>query len=390
MKAMNEIDPKLERKFTLMKSVPTRRPENIQKGRATFLNQAQEYARGVTPIKNRRHKVWMHALRPTFMTLRKEHSLMFGVLTTLLVIVVLVLGGGGTTVAAAQSSQPDQPLYALKLWSEDLRLRYAADPQAELQLGLEFTARRAEEIRNMVQGGSVPPESVQVRYQNEVVQVVRIAVNFPDGQALQALEQVKSRLQTQQQALLQVQANGSPQAEASLLRTREMLRERLQWVEAGLKDPVQLRDQLRQQDQLREHDRLMTSTPPGLATQAGQPGAGGRNPWTTGTPTPGSSYGPGGGNPWITGTPTPGSGYGPGPGPDPTRTCTPGSGIGPGPQPTQRQKNQPTQAGPQPTQKGPGPNSTQVLSPNPPGPQQTAAGPGLQPTARPGNPGGGH
>lgn len=317
---------------------------------------------------------------------------MFGTLATVVVIVMLVLGGGGTTVAAAQSSYPDQPLYALKLWSEDLRLRFTADPQAELQLALEFTARRADEIRVMVQNGSVPPESVQTRYQSEVEQAIQIAANFPDGQAVQALEQVRSRLQTQQAELLKVRAQGSTQAEASLLRSREMIQERLQWVGEGLKDPVQLRDQLRQRDQLRDRDPLSTSAPAGQATQAGQPATGDGNPWTTGTPTPGSGYGPGpgSGNPWTTGTPTPGSGYGPGPGPDPTRTCTPGSGNGPGPQPTQRPDNQPTQAGPQPTQKGPGPGPTQVPPSDPPGPQPTAAGPGPQPTSRPGNPGGGH
>jgi hypothetical protein len=392
MNPINEIDPELRDKFALLQSVQARKPENAEKGRIAFLQQVQEIAKAVTPLENRRHKGWMHALQQIFMTPRKELSPMFGTLATVVVIVMLVLGGGGTTVAAAQSSYPDQPLYALKLWSEDLRLRFTADPQAELQLALEFTARRADEIRVMVQNGSVPPGSVQTRYQSEVEQAIRIAASFPDGQAVQALEQVRSRLQTQQEALLKVRAQGSTQAEASLLRSREMIQERLQWVEEGLKDPIQLRDQLRQRDQLRDRDPLSTSAPAGQATQAGQPATGNGNPWTTGTPTPGSGYGPGpgSGNPWTTGTPTPGSGYGPGLGPDPTRTCTPGSGDGPGPQPTQRPDNQPTQAGPQPTQKGPGPGPTQVPPSDPPGPQPTTVGPGPQPTSRPGNPGGGH
>ena len=386
MKPINEIDPRLRKKFASLQLVPARKPENAEKGRIAFLQQAQEIAKAVSPLEKRRHKGWMHALQPIFMTPRKEQTPMFGTLATIVVIVMLVLGGGGTTMAAAQSSYPDQPLYALKLWSEDIRLGLAADPQAELQLDLEFTARRAEEIRNMVQGGRVPPESVQTRYRSEVEHAIQIAANFPGGQAIQALEQVRTHLQTQQQALLQVQANGSSQGEASLFRSREMLRVRLQWVEEGLKDPVQLRDQLR------DRDRVSTSTPAGMATQADQPGTGNGNPWTTGTPTPGSGYGPGpgSGNPWTTGTPTPGSGYGPGPGPAPTRTCTPGSGNSPGPQPTQPPDNQPTQAGPQPTQKGPGPKPTQVPPPDPPGPQPTTVGPGPQPTSRPGNPGGGH
>ena len=312
---------------------------------------------------------------------------MLSTLATLLLIVSLVLGGGGATVAAAQSSQPDQPLYGVKVLSEDVRLGLSAGPKSEYQLALEFANRRAGEIQKMLQAGSVPPESVQARYQNQVEQTIQYALNLPDDQAIQALEQIHTRLQNQQQAFLEIQANASPNAKAALIRSRQMLQERLQWVEEGLTDPTQLRDQLRLRDRQQKQGIQSSATPSEQATQE-SPGTGGGNPWTTGTPTPGSGYGPGpgtgdcgnctptadgqGGNPWTTGTPTPGSGYGPGPGPDPTRTCTPGSG--PGPQPTQPRNNQPTQAGPQPTQ----------------GAQPVNPGPGPKPTSAPGGQGGKH
>ncbi len=267
---------------------------------------------------------------------------MISTLATILLIVSFVLGGGGVTVAAAQNSQPDQPLYAVKVLSEDARLGLVTDPQSEYQLALQFADRRAAEIRTMLDAGSLPPQSVQTRYQDQVEQAIQLAINLPNDQAILALQHIQTRLQTQQQALDQVQSNRSTDVGAALLQTRQMLKDRLEWVGAGLIDPLQLRDQLLATSRAMQ-DRQITASPAGQSTRL-SPGTGSGNPWTTGTPTPGSGYGPGNGtgdcatctpignngqagNPWTTGTPTQGSGYGPGPGPDPTRSCTPGTGT---------------------------------------------------------------
>lgn len=417
MEPQNEIDPRLMRKLGLLQISPERNPENEEAGITAFIQEAQKYAEVVTTSGNRRHNQWLYMFQSILMICRKEQSPMFSTLVTIVLIVSLVLGGGGITIAAAQNSQPDQPLYGVKVLSEDIQMGFSTDPQSEYQLALEFTNRRSEEIRTMAQAGNPPPETVQARYQNQVEQAIQFAVNLPDAQAVPALQQVQTRLQAQQQAL----ANGTPQTEATLLKVRQMLQERLQWVAAGVQDPASLREQFGKRDPQRKQDGQGSATPQGPANT--QPAAitktGSGNPQVTGTPTPGSGYGPGkgtatcenctptvNGNPWTTGTPTPGSSYGPGPGLTPTGTHTPGSGYGPGPQPTQagpqptQQQNQPTQAGPQPTQQqnqptqaGPqatqqqnqptqaGPKATQ-------GPQSTSAGPGPQSTAGSGGPGG--
>ncbi len=284
---------------------------------------------------------------------------MINAFATILLILTILLGSGGATVAAAQTSQPDQPFYALKIWSEDVRLSMAADPQSETRLALEFSDRRAAEMTAMFQNGMDPAESVQIRYQSQVERAIQNAVNLPEDLAIQALVQVKTRLQKQQQEWLAVNVKDSPQREASIAQIRQMLQERLHWVEMGMAEPTRLRDQLRLRDQQQNQLHQGTSTPAEHLTQAAT-GAGSGNPWTTGTPTPGSGYGPGNGacdactpalngegqNPWTTGTPTPNSGYGPGPGPTPSLTFAPGSG----PQATPQLKNQSTQVGPQPTQ----------------------------------------
>jgi len=381
MKPEIEFDRRLMGKLDFLQIDPLRNPENAKIGRASFLREAQDFSGAVSLPEKRRHNGWMHALQSIFKVQKKEQSPMISTLATIILIVSFVLGGGGVTVAAAQNSQPDQPLYGVKVMSEDARLGLVADPQSEYQLALQFADRREAEIRTMLDAGNLPPEAVQTRYQDQVEQAIQFAINLPNGQAIQALQQIQTRLQTQQRALDQVQSNRSADVNAVLLRTRQMLQDRLQWVEAGLIDLAQLRDQLHLRDQQRNQDRQNTVSPAGQSTKM-SPGTGGGNPWTTGTPTPGSGYGPGGGtgdcatctpignsqggNPWTTGTPIQGSGYGPGP--DPTRSCTPGSGNGPGSQPAQPQNNQPTQAGPQqknqPDQDGSGPSQKPQSNPS--------------------------
>ena len=386
MKHETEFDPRLMEKLDILQIDPLRNPENAKNGRASFLREAQAFTGAVSLPEKRRHNGWMHALQSIFKVQKKEQSPMISTLATIILIVSFVLGGGGVTVAAAQNSQPDQPLYGVKVLSEDARLGLMADPQSEYQLALQFADRREAEIRTMLDAGTLPPQSVQTRYQDQVEQAIQFAINLPNGQAIQALQQIQTRLQTQQQALDQVQSKRSPEATAVLLRIRQMLQDRLQWVEAGLIDPAQLRDRLQLGVQERKQDRQNTASPAARTTKT-SPGTGSGNPWTTGTPTPGSGYGPGNGtgdcanctstgssqsgNPWTTGTPTQESGYGPGP--DPTGSCTPASGNGPGSQPAQPQNNQPTQAGPQqknqPDQPGSQPDQKPQSNPSGPGKQ---------------------
>jgi hypothetical protein len=344
MISKNDIDPGLELKLSILKDVPPRNAAIVEKARATFLSQANDLARAVSPAQKQRHNMWMHALQSLLPIYRKEHKPMFGTLTTILLVVSMVLGGGGVTLAAAQSSQPDQPLYGVKLWSEDLRLGMADNnPQSEFQLALNFSNRRAAEIRTIALNGVVPPDSVLTRYTGQIEETIRFAAGLPDEQAIQALKQLQATLQTQLQSFLSLQTSSSPGVDECLDQIRQMLRDRLQLVDEGLQNPAELRLRLRQQE------NQNSSTPVNQATNIEKTPAGAGNPWTTGTPTPGSGYGPGKGtpvcenctpanggqnqNPWTDGTPTPGSGYGP----------------GPGPMSTQQLGNQPTQAGPHST-----------------------------------------
>jgi hypothetical protein len=411
MKTNKEIDPRLARQLDLIKVVQERNPQSAARGRAAFLAEAQNVARAVSPVEKRRLNEWMHPIQSIFDRSKKEHSPMFATLATILFILTLVLGGGGVTMAAAQPSLPDQPLYEVKLWSEELRAALATSPQSELQLALERTDRRSTEVGAMLATGKIPPEAVQQAWQDQIELTLHLSLEQPEAAIQAALTRVQEQLRAQLQSIQQIRLNEASPEWAVQARLQAMLRERLAWADIGLTDPVRLREQFRQQEQ----DRRQAGSPTGSAQPAdGAKGAGGGNPWTEGTPTPGSGYGPGagdgecqnctpagtaqGGNPWTESTPTPGSGYGPGPGSGECQNCTPtgtaqggnpwiestptpGSGYGPGAGPGQPGPQEPgsgngSAATQPPTDRQGGQGGAGGTNPQEPGGQSSPGGKG--------------
>ena len=247
---------------------------------------------------------------------------MVNILVTLLVALGLVFGGGGAALAASQSAMPDEALYPVKTWSEQVQLQLAGDDEDKVQLMNAFTNRRMEEIRTMLQAEEQVPEPVMKRLEYQLQYMLQLAAGQPEGQSEQALLQLRNQLQIQNQLMQQLQLGEGDQAGVLIReRVRAMLELQLHQAEAGIVDPQMLQEQIRLQQQ------NGNMNPFGDAIELS-----GANPYATGTPTPGSSYGPGElQNPWTDTTPVPGSGYGPGPGPCDKLTCTPQPGKGPGP-----------------------------------------------------------
>ncbi len=216
---------------------------------------------------------------------------MLGTLATILLVASLILGGGGITVAAAQSSLPDQALYPVKTWSEDVRTELTNNEQNRMELALTYASRRAEEMQMMLRAGQVPPESLLTRMQSEIDSALRLAAAKPDQDVAPALDQIRERLQKNNQVLQQAGEPAQPEAVSALEQTRSMLRDRLQWCEDGLQDPAVLRNHLREREREQEHDGSSDlSTPTMKATGTGED-----HPRQTGTPAPGSDdrHGPG-------------------------------------------------------------------------------------------------
>jgi len=278
MSKNREIDRELAGRLTVLREQPQRDPRNAARGRAQFMAQAEEMVearktsavpvfRGVPrfdaePVPEAvsgngkvRHNRWMHALQTIFTPQKKERSPMFSAIGTVLLIVSLVLGGTGATVVAAQDSLPDQGLYEVKAWSEQVRAELTTNEQARLQLALDLADRRAEELQVMLRAGKTPPEAVQTRMRDEIDLALRLAAGQPDDEALAAVEQIRERLQEHEQAFLHLGPQADPKAEALLEQVRAMLRERLNLCDDGIDDPQLLRDQLRERDRLHQEDQ---------------------------------------------------------------------------------------------------------------------------------------
>jgi len=306
MKTKLEIDPLLSRRLASLRDIPARDPNKAALGRENFLKQAAEMAQPVSAVRQTRHNRWMHPIQRIFSQRNEGYTPMFGTIGTIILIVTLVLGGGGVTVAAAQNSLPDDALDPVKIWSGDIRSGLTQNDQTRIQLAMDLVDRRAEEIAVMLRAGQIPPDSVQERLQAEVELAITLAVGQKDPDAISTLRQIRERIEQQEQVMLSVGEPKSPQEEMVQDQIQNMMREQLRLCDYGITDPQMLREHLRYRLQ-----NSFKASPTYSATDTND------SPWTTGTPTPGSSYGPGpgdgngDGNPWTTGTPTPGSSYGP-------------------------------------------------------------------------------
>jgi hypothetical protein len=355
----NEIDERLHGLLDRLRTVPALDPQIAAQERANFLAQVEHLA--VSPKTRERHIEWIDKIKLTFQ--RKESSPMISTLLSLVLAISFLFGGTGATVFAVQTSQPDQPLYAVKTWSEQAHLRLEVSPQAKLGLVLTFTNRRMAEISGLITTGKPVPTEVIGRFQEELNQALQLCAGLEDPQMVKALEQIRRQAETQSQVMSAWTNGGAAQLDPALAQLRDRLREQARLAALGETDPDAFRLQIRD----RQSDRLKIQlhTP-----QPTQTNAAGQTP--TVTPTgDNNSYGPG---PFV-GQPTSAPGgynYGPGPnttnagsagyGPGPqagTATCTPvsdGTGPGPGPKPTSSGSGGP----------GPGPQNPPA-TPEPPG-----------------------
>jgi hypothetical protein len=390
-----EPDEHIKGLLNRLRRVAPLHPRAVADERAKFLAQGEIFRAAVSGPANRRHIGWINTFVLAFQ--RKERIPMLNALVAIVITLTAVFGGAGATVYAAQGSLPDQPLYQVKTWSEDVRLALTGSAQGKLDLTLEFTDRRLAEIAKLQTANKPIPAGVTTRLQQELNTALKIAAAMDDPQMVQALVQIRQQAEVQAQIMASVMNAGSNQGDPILARLQERLQEQVRLAAAGETDPQGFRLQVRDRDRLNRPSQtpqppqqgsathMPAATPEPTGTSYG-PGPGAGQP--TGTP---GHYGPGEPNPNRTPEPTGGS-YGPGPdagqppetpggyGPGPhagTATCTPAQdGDGPGPGPMN------PSATPQAGEPGGGNGPATVT------PQQDGNGQGGQPTEEPSQGGG--
>lgn len=257
MKEKNPVS-EIEQRLTEIKDVPFRNPQMAARGRARFLSEAAKYRQAVSPAMNERQSGW------TFL-IRKENFAM-NALVSLILATALIFGGGATAVAA-QDDLPNEPLYQVKLWTENATLALTGNPQAKANLLMNMAQTRVNEMAALTDEGVTAPVQVRERLQQEIEQTLKLASGMDDADLTQTLLQLRDRLQTQDRIMQQLQTHVSTETEPLLTQTRQMLQIQLQLVDQGLADPQGFRYTMNNQMQYGT-DETVSPEP----NQQGEPG----------------------------------------------------------------------------------------------------------------------
>ncbi len=313
MKNDDELDDRIVHLFDQMRAVEPLDGVFAHEERAKFLNQGEIY-RKTGFARTQQHKNgWIATLVPAFT--RKERKLLLNFFIVMIVAVTALFGSGAAVVSAAQDSMPDEALYPVKTLSEDVRLLATKSYLQQLDLVLQYTDRRINEIATLVISQKPVPEGTVTRLEQQLNAALQIAANMETEPMLQALIRIRERVEVQAQTMTILNAGSQP-AEAQLLRLEARLRQQSQLAAAGEADPQSF------QLQMRYRQGQDANQPPSAGENSQNPGV---------TPlAPGNSYGPGP----VFGDPTDSPGqFGVGPnGPNYTQTPTPGvNGYAPGP-----------------------------------------------------------
>jgi len=203
--------------------IPQRDACAISDGKTRFLAQAEMIQRSpVSPETPVRHSKWNNL---------RIKEVKMGTLASILLIVGLLLGGTSATVYAAQDDLPNEFLYPVKVFSEDVELKMTNDPEQKLNLELKFALRRLDEIEQMNKDGLIPTEPVYARLENQINRSLSQAAMLGEGKMDAALLRIRETLQERSRLLLQ------ETSEPVLTRSRIILEQRLQIVESGIVDP---------------------------------------------------------------------------------------------------------------------------------------------------------
>lgn len=227
MKNQTKFESLIQERLDELKAVPPRNPQVAARARARFLAQA------VAASEARRNKGWGFLFR-------KQQFAMN--LAVAMVVIVGLFVGGGKTVRAAQDDLPNEPLYAIKILSEDVSLQFENDPEVKADRLMELTQTRIQEITLLVESGQTPPERVRLRLEQQLQQTLQLYSTMEDAVLDQKLLQFRKQLQQYERDMQGLQVRAAQDEQPILEHTRTMLQTQLQLVNDGLVNHEAFRD----------------------------------------------------------------------------------------------------------------------------------------------------
>lgn len=286
MKDQNELETLLRKNLEELKDIPARNPRIASQRRTQFLSRA------VSASEVHRHNKW------TF-TFRKENFAMNLMISTL--VIASLLFGGGTAVYAAKDDLPNEPLYAVKMWSEETSLQLQNGPQAKADYLMTMAQTRIQEMAQLSAGGEPIPDELPLLLQQHIEQALQLCQELDEVTCDQTRLQIRDRLQEQDHLMQQLLIDAPEDAQPILLRTRDMLRTHLQQVEDGLLLGDMNQNMIQNQNMNGQSDEFTPPAQTETSTQFNQPaeapGGLNENPGGLKPESGGPNENPGGPNP---------------------------------------------------------------------------------------------
>jgi len=255
MKDQSEMERVVRQRLDEIRSVPPRNPKTASRARAQFLSEA------VSAYELQRQKGWKSIFR-------KERYAMNAILSIL--VVAGLLFGGGATVRAAQDDLPNEPLYAVKMWTEDLSLQFQNNQEDLVNRLMELSQIRVTEMVRLSENGETIPDMVQLRLEQHLQQALQTCVNMDDPTLERTLLRIRDRLQDQDRDMEQLRLHTQDQLQL-LTRTRDMIRDRLRLVDEGLLNHEMFRYQVQNGYRYGQDEEFTPPVQDGNGQQIGQP-----------------------------------------------------------------------------------------------------------------------
>jgi hypothetical protein len=231
-----EINPLLKKELEKIQQVPQRGLQASHASRENYLAQ-------IKSLKSRPASVKHSAIRTPALRRRSWVSRLAAIAAVLLVL----LSGLGGTVYAAQASGPDDLLYGVKTLTEEIQVSLENDPQQRLDLYVSFANRRLGEIQSELDSGEEVSEKALALLEKHTEKMLQEAAAI-EGQGLDnALRQIEQNLQKQTQMMEKLQQQTPAGTAPGLIKAQEKIRERLELVENGIKEPQGFQDKIREQ-----------------------------------------------------------------------------------------------------------------------------------------------
>ncbi len=215
-----------------LEDVPAPDLARSQQLRQAFLTRAKETLPVSIPVLNR-HKGWKNIFK-------KERSPMF-TFARILIVLAIAFGGTTATAFAAQDSLPSEALYPIKTFVEDVRLALTSDPEAEVDLLLQFSDERMEEIAALIGQGLPVPDAVAIQLEKHLNLALHAAADLDDAALLQLMAQIQTRSQEQLKVLEKLGEGSANQPEDALQLATQAMNNLRVAAEGALEDPLTFR-----------------------------------------------------------------------------------------------------------------------------------------------------